>query len=69
LNIYNFFYVYFPTFLFNRTQKVTVSDEEVKKSMGFFFTMQLAKKCGQIWKKKSSLGGLKKKISASSETK
>lgn len=63
------FNLLFLSYFFYRAKKVIVSEEDVKKSMGFFFTMQLAKKCGQIWKKKSSLGDNKNKFMAKNETK
>jgi len=34
-------------------ETITVSDEEVKKSLHFFLSTQIAKKCGIIWKLKS----------------
>ena len=34
-------------------EKITVTDEEVKKSLHFFLSTQFAKKCGVIWKLKS----------------
>lgn len=41
-----------------QAEKVSISDHEVKSCLKFFQSMQLAKKIGMIWKKKSDKLGV-----------
>ncbi len=34
-------------------EKITVTEDEIQKSLHFFVSVQFAKKCGIIWKMKS----------------
>jgi len=40
----------------DESEKITISEDEVKKALNFFTSMQMAKKCGVLWKKKSTIG-------------